>query len=352
MHGPPSATAIPERERRFYLEEFAGRTLVVASGPLDAGDAAAVDACTAELVAEGVRVVRLQAGGRVAHWQPDDAGVVAVWRRLTRHGRITLSLPDDHDLHGDGVRLAVRLQAAKLVLLDPRLPRPGVPDPDAAPRSFVSLEPGAAAGEGLAALAAAALAGGVATVSACHPADLAAELLTYAGAGTCYTLGDYTRVGRVGIDDYAQVAELVERGVEEGFLVPRDADAVARLVVNGYGARVGEHHLAGFAALLTEPYAAEHLGELCALSTISRFAGGGVGATLVDHVLRDAAARGLDGVFACTASPSAAAFFRRLGFVQVPQADLPAAKWRGYDPARRAGLTALLHHLALLGPGA
>ncbi|MGI9018536.1 MAG: GNAT family N-acetyltransferase, partial [Euzebya sp.] len=197
-------------------------------------------------------------------------------------------------------------------------------------------------------LVAQALRGGVATVNVCHPADLATELLTYAGAGTCYTLHDYCQVQRLGIDDYPQVAELIQRGVEEGYLKPRDPDAIARLIVNGYGARVGDHHVAGFVALLTEPYSPERLGELCALTTISRFAGEGIGEQLVQTMLQDAAATGLDGVFACTTAEPAARFFRRLGFVEVPQDQLPAAKWKDYDPVRRGDLRAFMHLLALI----
>jgi amino-acid N-acetyltransferase len=344
----PAPPAVPERERRFYLEQFTGRTLVVASPALTADDAAAVEACVTDLVAQGVRVVQLGGGGRVVHWRPDDAGVVAVWRQVSRHGRMRIALPDEHDILAAAADLAVRLQAFKLVLLAPDLPRAA---PDARPDSFITLDPAEVSGGGVAALAARALAGGVATVNVCHPADIAEELLTYAGAGTCFTLGDYCRVQRVGIDDYAQVAELIERGVEEGYLMPRDPDAVAGLVVNGYGATVGDHHLAGFAALLTEPYTAEGMGELCAVTTISRFAGGGVGAQIVDRILRAAVDRGLHAVFACTASDGAAGFFRRMGFVEVPQAEIPPAKWEGYDPDRRAALRSFVHWLAMIGEG-
>ncbi|WP_370324129.1 GNAT family N-acetyltransferase [Euzebya sp.] len=346
----PASPGVPARERRFYLEQFTGRTLVIAraaGSPADvAPHAEPVDALVADLVAEGVRVVLVQPGGRVAHLQPDDAGVVAVWRQLRRHGRMRIALPDDHDILRTAVRLAARLRAFKLVLVSPTAVRP---TPESRPASFVSLDAAHADGEGLAALAAEALAGGVATVNVCHPADIAEELLTYAGAGTCYTLGDYCRVERVGIDDYDGVADLIAHGVEEGYLKPREPDAVAQLIVNGYGARVGDHHLAGFAALLTEPYAREGLGEVCALTTISRFAGEGVGSQIVDAMLRDAADRGLAGVFACTTAEPAARFFRRLGFVEVPQAELPAAKWDGYEPDRRTSLRCFLHQLVMLG---
>ena len=298
----------------------------------------------ADLVAEGVRVVLVGPGGRVAHWQPDDAGVVAVWRQLRRHGTMRIALPDGVDHLELAVDLAVRLQAFKVVLLDDRLTRP---TRDVAPESFVTLGPGHEEGRA-GDLASRALDGGVATVNLCHPLDLATELLSYAGAGTCYTTSDYTRVARVAIDEYPRVAELIERGVEESFLKPREADEVARLVVNGWGAYVGDHHLAGFASLLTEPYGAAALGELAALSTISRFGGGGVGARLVGAILRHAAGIGLQGVFATTTSDSAASFFRRLGFVDVPTTELPDAKWEGYDPERRQGVRAFMHLLMMI----
>lgn len=336
----------PPRERRFYLEQFSGHTLVIASLATADEDVAAVEACVADLVDQGVRIVLLGPGGRVAHWQPDDAGIVSAWRQLRRHRRMRIALPADHDILGTGVRLATRLRAFKLVLLSQDAPGPAQED---RPSSFVTLDDQQVDGDGLAALAARALAGGVATVNVCQPADVATELLTYAGAGTCYSLQDYCRVRRVGIDDYLQVTQLIAGGAEEGYLQPREPDAVARLIVNGYGARVGDHHLAGFAALLTEPYEAEGLGEVCALTTISRFAGGGIGSQIIDRILADAAEAGLQGVFACTHSDTAARFFRRLGFVSVPQAELPKTKWEEYHPDRRAGLQTFMHHLVLVG---
>lgn len=357
----PTRQQVSARERRFYLEQFSGHTLVVAHG--DEVHADTVERCVADLVAEDVRVVLLRPAGAggpggpaqaavdspvTAHsWRPDDEGVVAVWRQLQDTGRMEVALPQGTDVMTTATALAVRLRAFKLVLVSAAQRRP---DDVTRPDSFLTLTAGEGSGEGPRAVAARALAGGVSTVNLCHPADIAEELLTYAGAGTCFTLGSYTSVERLGIDDFPQVAELIQRGVEEGYLKARDPDAVARLVVNGYGARVGGHHLAGFASLLTEPYVAQRMGELSALTTISRFAGGGVGAQLVDRMLADAASAGLLGVFACTTAEAAARFFRRLGFIEVPQAELPAAKWEGYDPTRRPQVRAFLHHLTMVGP--
>ena len=63
------------------------------------------------------------------------------------------------------------------------------------------------------------------------------------------------------------------------------------MLINGYGATIGTHHLAGICALVTEPYVDEHAGEIVGLYTITRFKGEGVGGRLVARVLDDARQR-------------------------------------------------------------
>ena len=325
-------------EQRFYLEHFRDRTVVIAD-PGGHGAARAVDACVDRLLAHGTRIVVLQpATPGAATWRGGDDEVVVLWRALRTRGQSLIRVDPAAPVHATGATVATRLRAHRLVLLDPTLP-----EQRHAPVPYATLahdvEDGAG---GVPALAAQALAAGVDGVNVCRPEDLTQELLTYRGAGTLYTHDDYCTVERLGIDGFDQVQRLIEQGVLDGYLKPRDDDEIARLLVNGYGAVVGEHHLAGFAALLTEPYAGTGLGELCAVTTISRFAGEGVGGQLVRRIVADARPRGLDGVFACTTSDAAATFFTRLGFVPLPLADVPAAKWDGYDAGRRARVRALL----------
>jgi amino-acid N-acetyltransferase len=78
-----------------------------------------------------------------------------------------------------------------------------------------------------------------------------------------------------------------------------------------------------------------------ALYTVSRFKGEGVGAKLLARILEEARSRRLASVFACTTEDRAAQFFLRSGFRQVTPAEIPAAKWAGYDPERQARLTVL-----------
>ena len=86
-------------------------------------------------------------------------------------------------------------------------------------------------------------------------------------------------------------------------------------------------------------------GELASLYTLTRFLGEGVGAQIVSHVLVRARELGLTYVYACTTSERVVAFFERNGFRRVSCDELPASKWSGYDPARRALLACLRNDL-------
>ncbi len=242
--------------------------------------------------------------------------------------------------------VAARLRVHKLVLVEPE---GGVVGADGKPLSFMDeamLDTLLAAGQaewlGLgtrrATLSAVrdALLAGVNSVNLCTLDGTARELFTYQGSGTLFTLADYCTVARLGIDDFEEVERLIARGQREGILKVRSAAEVANLLAHGYGAIIGAHHLAGFCALLTAPYAAANAGEVVGLYTITRFKGEGIGGRLVARVLADARAAGLAYVFACTTEERAQGFFERQGFHRVAPEDVPAVKWHGYDARRRA----------------
>lgn len=241
---------------------------------------------------------------------------------------------------------AARLRAHKLILVEPE---GGVTGADGKTLSFMDentlatlLGAGQAEWVGLAArrttfnAVRAALLAGVGSVNLCSLAGAARELFTYEGSGTLFTLRDYCTVERLGIDDFEEVERLIERGQREGLLKLRTAEEVAGMLINGYGATIGAHHLAGICALATESYAAERAGEVVGLYTITRFKGEGVGDRLIARVLADARAAGLAYVFACTTEERAQAFFERQGFQRVGSDDVSPAKWASYDPQRKA----------------
>jgi amino-acid N-acetyltransferase len=383
-------------EQQFYLDEFRGRTLLLSLGAHDLrrdADYETLGRLLRSLLLNDTRVILLVAAGDRArgdtllrrvqrrlgplvfrdetlslfpqrrhraaafmHLSADalvhaasTSGLLgAVWAVL-RRGPLFVGVVAglDHDAAPRYAgRIAARLRVHKWVLIDTH---GGVRGADGKALSFMNegmlatlLRAGEAEWAGLAnrreifETVRSALRGGVSSVNLCTLAGTARELFTYDGSGTLFTLADYCTVERLGIDDFEEVERLIARGQREGLLKPRTADEVAALLVNGYGATIGAHHLAGMCALITAPYVHDRGGELAGLYTITRFKGEGVGARLVSRVFDDARDANLAFVFACTTEARAGMFFERQGFRPVGRDDIPATKWHGYDPARLA----------------
>ena len=189
----------------------------------------------------------------------------------------------------------------------------------------------------------AALDRGVEQVNLCPPDGVADELFSYAGSGTLFTEGDYTRVGPLALDEFEQAERLLERGHREGLLKLRSPDRGRRGARRRLrGERVADAISPASPGLLTAPYADERAGEIVGLYTINRFKGEGLGDRLVDRIARRSARRsGSTYVFACTVDERAQQFFERLGFVTVGHEAVPPSKWIGYDARRRARVAAL-----------
>ena len=283
-----------------------------------------------------------------------DAELSTAWLTL-RKRPLMVALLDAGRLIDTAQRLAGRLRVHKLVFAQPE---GGIRAPDGTQLSFMDddllttvLQPGQAEWAGLAArretldAVRAALRAGVRSVNLCSLDLLARELYTYEGSGTLFTLEDYCRIERLGIDDFEEVERLIARGQREGYLKPRSPMDVARILLNGFGAEIGSHHFAGVCGLETAAYAADRVGEIVGLYTITRFKGEGAGGRLLARVVEEAQETGLRYVFACTLDPRAEAFFAREGFRRVTPDDVPAAKWIGYDRQRRARIRVLRRDL-------
>ena len=334
-------------EKAFYLQEFRGRTLLFAVPAEDLASAAALAAVLVELSAGGVRsvVAASTAAGleKLVGSQPleaDDPGLVGeAWRRLGERPLVGVVVPPG-PLGAAARGVASRLGVTKLVLLDPA---GGWRRPDGSRASFVGLEelrPGEAGPrQPLLDEIRAMLEAGLPAVNLCSQAGLADELFTYAGSGTLFTRERYVDVRRLGLDDFDAAADLIARGVEEGYLAPRSPAEVDAVLASGFGAFVEGVHLAGIGALVS--HTEGRSGEIGSLYTLTRFLGEGVGGHLVGFSMEEAAQRGLERVFACTTSERVAAFFERNGFARVPADALPAEKWHAYDPERRARLLCL-----------
>ena len=383
-----SRPAVPETfgEKDFYLEEFRGRSVLIALAPevvAARADMSALAGAVADLVRHQTRVLiwwpspapgterrllaafgrarallrRRRPGGRRA--APlvrvdaktlgtrggDDELRATLWNEM-RHGNLcVLAVRGSVEFPEPAAHLAAALRITKLILLEPH----GGLEAGASHMSFVDehqletlLHEGEAEWSGLghrrALLRAVreALAAGVESVNLCGPEGVAEELFSYVGSGTLFTRGDYLTVAPLGIEEFSQAERLLERGQREGMLKFRTPEEIAGVLASGFGATICGRHLAGVAGLLTSPYADARAGEIVGLYTITRFKGEGIGERLVARVLAEAETRGLDYVFACAVDQHAQQFFERLGFARVPTTAVPPAKWDGYEKKRRS----------------
>jgi amino-acid N-acetyltransferase len=384
----------PFGEKDFYLEEFRGRSVLIAIDPTSVAarpSLAPLAGAVADLVGNGTRVLlwwptsrpaserrlraalartRLPSGRRLpvrtlragaSELAGPDASALrgALWSALRRENLCVLLVrTPEIPFPGPAAALAAALRVPKLVLLDTR---GGLLGAAPAHLSFVDenqlgtlLRQGEAEWSGLGdrrdLLVAVrdALGGGVEAVNVCTPEGIGEELFTYEGSGTLFTQGDYCHVAPLGLDDFAQAERLLERGQREGLLKLRSPEEAAEVLGAAFGATICQHHLAGIAGLLTAPYTAERAGEIVGLYTITRFKGEGVGERLVNRLLTEAERQGLAYVFACAVDERAQQFFARLGFERVEPDQVPPAKWAGYDRRRRSVVGVFRRRVAIV----
>jgi amino-acid N-acetyltransferase len=403
----PRRAAVVFTEKEFYLDEFRGRTLLFAvhhGGPADrlralgevardlllndtrvlillggpaARERAALRALERPLAGlpsaqvqmpfPQLRLVPGDGSGPVLSVTADEVArpvipddlLVRVWDIL-RGTPFFLGLCDadtPERLAAFAARLGARLRAHKLVIADPE---GGIAAAGAdRPLSFMDesmtaqlLAAGEAESAGLGSRRAllgavrTGLVDGISAINVCTLDGVARELFTYEGSGTLFTREDYCKVERLSLDDFHEVEKVLERGQREGYLKVRTPAEIAPILFSGYGATIGQHHLAGVCSLQTERYEAERAGEIVGLYTITRFKGEGVGVKLVECMKAVGKERGLAFLFACTTQERVGQFFERQGFRQVPQSETPAAKWIGYEADRRCGLMVYRYDLA------
>ena len=339
-----SATGFSERE--FYLREFRGRTILLAVADAPVREVRPVlDALAqggARVVVLAPELAWLDALGAKPALDPADPRLEGeAWRALASSPRVGVLVPAGP--FATAVRaVALRLGIFKLVWLDAG---GGLHTKNGERQSFVHgdelfdliADPAGqlrnAERVGLWQEFRAMLEQGVPNINVCSGEGLDAELFSYAGVGTLFTRERYIHVRRLTIDDFDAAADLIARGVEEGYLAPRSPAQVDQVLAGGFGAFVEERHLAGLGSLLP---LGDRAGEVSALYTLTRFLGEGVGPYLVEFACGRARELGYDQVFACTTSDRVSAFFARNDFQPVRPDALPPQKWEGYDPERRS----------------
>ena len=353
MSAPPSqpTTPAPFSEKGFYLEEFHGKTLAIAAPAAELRQPEKLADVVEELARNEINVLLISTersaleplvGPNVLSMAtPRLEGTV--WRRLHDESRLGLVVGGSLAFAPACREAAVRLGIAKLVWID----RDGGLVRENRERiSFVHLDElreilasGAQANVRRTALlreVEAMLVAGVPAVNVCTLPGLPDELFTYAGSGTLFTQERYMLVRRLVLDDYDAASDLIARGTAEGYLAPRSAEQLDLVLASGFGAFVEGRHLAGIGALLVDE--GTRAAEIASMYTLTRFLGEGVGGHLVTFALARARERKLEYVYACTTSERVGAFFERHAFRVAGPVEVPATKWRGYDPDRRTRL--------------
>jgi N-acetylglutamate synthase-like GNAT family acetyltransferase len=362
-------------EKSFYLEEFYGKSLLFSLIPPSGERLSELDSLVRTLrelrrnqtrciVIASMRAMprllrrlgRLRPRGEPVCFNPaigirrrpypPDAAITAIWQALRTRSIVAAGVetddPEDQVIFAQ--QLASRLRVFKLLLLDRA---GGLSDSQGNRLSFVQIgrlrrlikDIHSPLRRALVRAASRAIEDGVASVSLTSPREVYEELFSFVGTGTLFTESGYGHVRQISIDDFEEVEALIMRAQNEGFLLSRNEDEIARLLPSCFGYRIGDEHLAGIVSLLTEPYRRERAGEITALYTLTRFQGEGVAVELLTEVLREARARRLQYLFACTSEQRAARLFENMKFQRVNPAEITPAKWRGYDKNRMALLS-------------
>lgn len=356
-------------EREFYLGEFRGRSIGIAWPADENPQREPLAAVIAELVANDSRVVVLSPLDEVFQIAqvpaPANVGDVQfapmLWRGLREGGRAGLRI-GEAGFADQCRRVALSLRLAKLVWIQSVPPiRRVAGDERVSVVDLAHLEPllaaEAAGGDeqgrvhratgnsaGLLSAIRGMIEGGIPSVNVCAPADLARELFTYAGAGTFFTRDRYAEVRPLSIDDYDLANNLIERGEADGFLAPRRREERDAVLAYGVGVFIEGRYLAGIGAILPHPSA--NAAELASLFALTRYVGEGAGGQIVRYAIDEACEAGLEYLFSCTTSERVERFFERHGFRRVDPDRVPAGKWAGYDPERRARVRCLRFDLS------
>ncbi|NLC28693.1 MAG: N-acetyltransferase [Campylobacteraceae bacterium] len=119
--------------------------------------------------------------------------------------------------------------------------------------------------------------------------------------------------------DIANMQALVKPEVEKGIILHRSSDEMATNI-RSYVLALKDDELQGFGAL---HFHAPTLAEVRSLVVAEKMRGKGVGASIVDSLLKEAHSFGVKQVFTLTYQKK---FFEKLGFVEIPKEELPAHK--------------------------
>lgn len=156
------------------------------------------------------------------------------------------------------------------------------------------------------------------------------EVFSSAGLGTMFYLDGYDHIHPAEAGDIPEILRIMQPYVDEGVLVQRTAEDLAR-DLGYYTVYKVDDVLHGCAALKPiGPGAA----ELLALVVDPAYAGRGTGGKLATYLMQKARKAGIRKVFLLTTQTSD--YFMRMGFREAPVTALPPARRKTWNPTRNS----------------
>jgi amino-acid N-acetyltransferase len=157
------------------------------------------------------------------------------------------------------------------------------------------------------------------------------ELFTHHGIGTMLTPESEEVLRQAEPEDLQGIVQIIEPLEQQGVLVRRDREQMAREIGNFFVLEAGEN-IIGCAALY--PFPGDGSAELACLAVNPFYRDGGRGERLLQHAEKVARERKLKALFVL--STQTTHWFIERGFVEADLAQLPEAKRAGYNYDRRS----------------
>jgi hypothetical protein len=85
-----------------------------------------------------------------------------------------------------------------------------------------------------------ALEDGVNSVNLTAPRSVYEELFSFVGTGTLFTRAAYGSVKSVALEDFEEAEAMIKRGQNEGLLLARSDEEIARILPSCFGYRIGD----------------------------------------------------------------------------------------------------------------
>jgi len=163
-------------------------------------------------------------------------------------------------------------------------------------------------------------------VLSCQMGSLYQEIFTHYGAGTMFSDKEVSKLRKARPEDTMDIFWLMKPYIANGLLLPVTDDEILAAIESYFVLSVDNAIVA--CAKLTDFGNACEFAKLCALP---RYRGRGRARSLVSRLIKNAAARKKEYVFALSVSEVVGELFKELGFREISRESLPESWKAHYD---------------------